>query len=562
MRGTVVASIRPPGRGHHHAGALDDMRKTMDGATDTPACEDAARDAASARSEVAQLEEEFHELSRIGIDLVREHDRKALLRLIVAQAKRLTHSDGGGLLLMKEDEAGNHWLQPVLYAFDSIGGEFIRPERRVRVDESSIIGHAALVKRPMVIADAYNLPRNVIYEQGTEFDEEYGYRRRSMLAVPMLDQLGHVLGVLLCVNRKTDPNAKITSTEAADRYVIEYSEREVRLVRMLASQAAVAIENARLYAQLEDAFESFVQAAVSAIDLRDPATAGHSLRVADLVTRLAEDLEHRESGPYRDTRFTSAQMRELRFAALLHDIGKVAIPEALLLKAKKLPPAGWARIDARFDLIRRTMELESCRADAQGALAAQLGELERCREVVRRANEPTVLEASVAAELSDIARRTYERPDGTMAPYLTAEELHYLQIPRGTLDARERATIESHVTATCALLSHIPWPEDLRHIVTYASGHHELLDGAGYPEHLAGEEIPLQTRLITLADIFDALTASDRPYKPAVPVERALEMLRADAEAGQLDRALVTVMTESESYRSARGADDRERAPS
>jgi 3',5'-cyclic-nucleotide phosphodiesterase len=149
-----------------------------------------------------------------------------------------------------------------------------------------------------------------------------------------------------------------------------------------------------------------------------------------------------------------------------------------------------------------------------------------------------------------------------MAPFLTAEELHYLQIPRGTLDARERATIESHVTATCALLSHIPWPEDLRHIVTYASGHHELLDGAGYPEHLAGEEIPLQTRLITLADIFDALTASDRPYKPAVPVERALEMLRADAEAGQLDRALVTVMTESESYRSARGADDRERAPS
>jgi len=365
----------------------------------------------------------------------------------------------------------------------------------------------------------------------------------------MLDQPGHVLGVLLCVNRKTDPNAKITSKEAADRYVIEYSKREVRLVRMLASQAAVAIENARLYRQIENAFESFVQTAVSAIDLRDPATAGHSVRVAELVTTLAEDLERRESGPYREVRFTSAQLRELRIAALLHDIGKIAVPESLLLKSKKLPDGGWERIDARFDLIRRTMELESCRADAQGALAARLKELERWRDVVRAANEPTVLEESVAAELTAIAQQEYERPDGTSAPFLTPDELHFLLLPKGTLDEAERTRIESHVTATRDLLSRIPWPDDAKDIVTYASEHHELLDGHGYPDHLAGAEIPLQARLITIADIFDALTASDRSYKPAVPVERALEMLRANAAAGQLDPELVRVMTESESYR-------------
>jgi hypothetical protein len=245
-------------------------------------------------------------------------------------------------------------------------------------------------------------------------------------------------------------------------------------------------------------------------------------------------------------------MRELRFAALLHDLGKVAVPEALLLKAKKLPRDGMERIDARFDLIRRTIELEACRAEASASLPARLKELERWRETVRTANEPSVLEGPVAAELADIATRTYERPDGTIAPYLTPEELRYLQLPKGTLDDQERTAVESHVHATRALLSHIPWTHDLKDVVAYASDHHELLNGGGYPQHLAGDQIPLQTRLITIADVFDALTASDRPYKPAVPVERALEMLRADAEAGQLDPELVKVLAESQSYR--RGA--------
>ena len=521
----------------------------MEGATEMRGCQDVAREAASARSEVDQLEDEFHELSRIGIDLMREHDRKALLRLIVAQAKRLTHSDGGGLLLAKKDEQGHRWLEPVLYAFDTLDGRFIAPSTRLPIDDASIIGHAALVKKPAVVADAYNLPRNALYHEGRQFDEDFGYRRRSMLAVPMLDQLDRVLGVLLCVNRKTVPTAQITSKAAADRFVIEYSDREVRLVRMLASQAAVAIENARLYAQIEYAFERFVCAAVSSIDLRDPATAGHSERVAKLATTLAQDLERRESGPYQNIRFTPSRMRELRFAALLHDIGKVAVPEAVLLKAKKLPHGGWERIDARFDLIRRTIELESCRSDTQAVLASRLQDLERERAVVRAANEPIPLEPGVAAELTRIAEQTYERVDGTTAPYLTPDELHYLLLASGTLDDRERVEIESHAVATRDLLSQIPWPDDLRDVVTYASEHHELLDGKGYPEHLAGDEIPLMTRLITIADIFDALTSSDRPYKPAVPVEQALEMLRASAAAGQLDPELVEVLTESASFR-------------
>jgi len=517
----------------------------------------AACEIAIARFAATESEAEFLELSRISIGLMREHDRKALLRLIVTQCKRLTHSDGGGLLLIRQDEDGRQWLVPVLYAFDSIEAEFLPPATRVAVDDTSIIGHAALLKRPVVIADAYDLPRDAGFEMNTAFDEQYGYRRRSMLAIPMIDQRKRILGVLVCVNRKTDPTAKITTKEAADRYVIEYSPREVLLARMLASEAAAAIENVTLHAQIKRAFESFAEASVSAIDLRDPATAGHSLRVAALATSLAEAVQRKEDGPYRDVRFTPAQMRELHVAALLHDIGKIAVREEVLLKAKKLPPALWERIDARFDLIGRTMELESCRSRSHPntesddeRLVARLKELERFREVVRAANEPTVSDVPTA-DLLDVAQRTYERRDGSIAPYLTPDELRYLQLRKGTLDDRERAEVESHVTASQQYLSNIPWSEDLKHVAEYAYGHHELLNGEGYPRHLEGDEIPLQTRLITVADMFDALTASDRPYKPAVSVGQALEMLRKEAEAGRLDAEIVKVMTESESYRNA-----------
>ena len=411
--------------------------------------------------------------------------------MIVVQGKRLTHSDGGGLVLLKPDGDGRQWLHPVLYQFDSIDDMSDAPVSIYPVDETSVIGHAALTKQPVVVADVYDLQHDADFEEGIAFDERYGYRRRSMLVVPMVDQLDHVLGVLVFVNRKTDPNARITSKEAADRYVIAYSDREVRLARLLASQGAVAIENVKLYAQIERTLESFVAASVSAIDLRDPAMAGHSLRVAALATGLAEAVERSGAGPFRDIRFTPKQLRELRFAALLHDFGKVAVREDVLLKAKKLPPVLWERIDGRFDLIRRTMELEFCRANAgatgaDAALAARLEELERvvrscARQTNRRSSTPPP-----PAGLLEIAQRTFERCDGTIAPYLTPEELHFLQITKGTLDDRERAEAESHVTKTFQYLSNIPWTDDLKNLAMYAYGHHEKLNGSGYPRHLDG----------------------------------------------------------------------------
>jgi response regulator RpfG family c-di-GMP phosphodiesterase len=335
-------------------------------------------------------------------------------------------------------------------------------------------------------------------------------------------------------------------------------------VRSLASQAALSIENARLYAQIEQILESVVISSVTAIDERDATSAGHSVRVAALTTGIASAVERGGRGRYRDTRFTEKQMRELRFAALLHDFGKITVQEDVLVKAKKLPPILWERVDARFELIRVTMEREYYRQRASlrlstederlmGArleqeLTAQLDQLARMREVVRDANEPAVLPERSAAELSDIATRSFPR-NGGVAPYLTPQELHFLRIPRGTLDDAERVEIESHASETYRFLAHIPWTEDLGNLATFALSHHEKLDGSGYPRRLKGDEIPVQVRMLTIADIFDALTESDRPYKPAVAPDKALDIIRAEAACGRLDADLVETMIESQAYR-------------
>ena len=499
---------------------------------------------------VAKLNRELRDLHHLGEALMLERDQEQLLHQILELGKQVTASDAGAILLAEPAGAGAHELTVELVEFDSIE-RFDVTESRIPIDDTSIIGHAARTKKPIVIADAYRLPADASFEMQISFDVKYGYRRRSMLIVPMVDHLDHLVGVLLFINRKTEPGARITSKEAADRYVLPYTNREVRLARSLAGQAAVSIENARLYARIEQTLESFVKAAVTAIDQRDPTTAGHSMRVAALSTGLAEAVERAARPPYRDVRFSRKQLRELRFAALLHDFGKVTVQEEVLVKAKKLPPILWERVDARFDLIHRTLELESCAANGNGRspIGDKLEEIARMRAIVRAANEPTVLDRSARSELADIARHTLQMPNGSVEPYLTAEELHFLQLRKGTLDDRERAEIESHVEETYRFLENIPWTDDLRNVATYAHGHHEKLDGSGYPRQLTAADIPIQTRIITVADIFDALTEADRPYKRSVPAETALDILQAEAKAGRVDGDLVQIMIESQTYR-------------
>lgn len=507
--------------------------------------------------ELASARKQLRELASVGMALMTERDPDRLLRTILSKARQLTGSDAGSLYLVEEDEHGEPRLCFALSQNDSIDAPF--HSFTLPLDTTSVAGYAAVTGETLRVADAYDLPADAPYRLNRSFDERFGYRTCSMLVVPMVDHPGTVVGVLQLINHKRDPAARIDGPEAARRWVVPYRPREMELVQALAGQAAVSIENSRLYRQVENLFESFVKAAVVAVDQRDPATSGHSVRVATLTCDLAAALERGGRGRYAGMRFTREQMRELRYASLLHDFGKVGVREEVLVKPKKLPPLLMERVQARFAFIRRTLEMEHFRARALAAergepledvaVEVRMAELERVRALVMAANEPTILPERAAAELDGLSRRTFAGPDGAPLPYLTEEELAYLRIPKGSLTDDERREIESHVEQTYRFLVQIPWTGDLRNVAEIAYGHHEKLNGHGYPRGVAGAGIPPQTRMMTVADIFDALTASDRPYKRAVSPEKAIEILHMEARDGLLDTELVETMVESGVYR-------------
>ena len=548
-------------------------------ATTTPAeeLEQLQAEVAALRAEVARGRGELRELNQIGMALMTERDPDRLLERILSQAVRLTGSDAASLYLVEEDDEGTRRLRFKLARNDSVPDiplvEFTLP-----IDDTSLAGYVANKGEPLVVEDAYRLGERPgsSFSFNRSFDERFGYRTRSLLVVPMADHRGAMVGVLQLINRKREEDARITTEAAADAHVVSYGEHELELAQGLAGQAAVSIENSRLYRQIEQIFDSFVKASVTAIDQRDPTTAGHSVRVATLTCDLAETLERYDRGGYRDVRFTREQMKELRYAALLHDFGKVGVREEVLVKSKKLPPSLFERVEARFDLIRRSAETEYYRRRAEvlesrGAhalqaaaeelnreFAQQLNEIERFHAAIRAANEPSVLPEHSAEILQEIAERSYLTGRGEEAPFLTREELGFLSIPKGSLDASERREIESHVDQTYRFLLQIPWTDDLKNLANIARGHHEKLNGTGYPLGIRAEDIPVQTRLMTIADIFDALTASDRPYKKALGAERALDILQMEARDGLLDPELVTLLIDSRVYERVLQADWRE----
>jgi response regulator RpfG family c-di-GMP phosphodiesterase len=329
----------------------------------------------------------------------------------------------------------------------------------------------------------------------------------------------------------------------------------------------VALENSRLYQSIEALFEGFVQASVTAIESRDPATSGHSFRVADLTVRLAAAVDRVDAGPFRSVSFSAAEMKEIRYASLLHDFGKVGVREEVLVKARKLHPTHLDLIRLRADLIKRGIELRYARRkmdwlvrsgrrgfDAQAEawdaeLAALVEELDRGLKAVAVANEPSLLAEQFVDDIQHLAVRAFLDHLGEPQTLITPPEAKILGIRRGSLTDEEFRDIQSHVVHTFQFLSQIPWTRDLRGVPRIAASHHEKLDGSGYPAAKRAPEIPIQTRMMTIADIFDALSAGDRPYKPAVPVERALDILQQERRAGAIDADLLDLFVALQPWR-------------
>jgi HD-GYP domain-containing protein (c-di-GMP phosphodiesterase class II) len=512
------------------------------------------------KQQVRQLHGQFKELNRIGIALSAERDIEKLQDFILTTMRQLTNADGASLWLKTTTEDGKAELFLASSQNTSIDNTYAA--FKVPVDEKTVVGYTVSVGSSQIYDDAYRPPPGKP-QGGKGFDTQFGYRTKSMLTVPMRNYNNEVVGAVQLINAKHRYDTRIT-VDNVEAHVTSFRPEDLEMIESIASQAAVAIDNKNLLDSIQALFDGFVQASVTAIEQRDPSTAGHSGRVEQLTTSLAHAVTGIGAGKYRDVRLTDDQFKELRYACLLHDFGKVGVRERILIKDKKLDQGRLEVIQARFEGVERQVQaqyanekfqvakLEGFDSPAVAAIDRRLEhELLRLRawfDAIAVANEPSVLPEDKASMLEVLSRETYEDMSGGKHPLLEPQEFRFLSIRKGTLDAHERLEMESHVTHSYNFLSKIPWTKVMGNIPEIAYGHHEKLDGSGYPRHLTESQIPLQSKMMTISDIYDALTAADRPYKRAVSTEAALGILHDEADKGQLDRDLLDVFTTKRIY--------------
>jgi HD-GYP domain-containing protein (c-di-GMP phosphodiesterase class II) len=521
--------------------------------------------AATRVKELSRYRYELDELVAIARALTQERDIDKLLGLILEKSRFITGADAGSIYVL-ESATGD---TPAMLRFklsqnDSV--VFHSKEFTIPLSTRSIAGAAALIKQPINIADVYALDPSKPYTFDRSFDERIGYRTVSILTVPMISAEDEVIGVIQLINKKLDPRSKLQSPHDFEKGVVSFDARSEEVLTSLAAQAGIALENALLYDEIRTIFEGFVRASVQAIEQRDPTTSGHSLRVSVLSCALAEKVDAAADGPYKDTRFSKRDLQELSYASLLHDFGKIGVREQVLVKAKKLYPHQADSIRARIEYAIKSTEAQALQRKlalmqqgAEGAevvavdeaLAARRAELLAAWDTIQKANEPTVLKEGDFSRIAEIGALAYEDFDGQSRRLLTEDEVVALQIPRGSLSPREYDEIQSHVVHTYNFLSRIPWGKSMAQVPAIAGAHHEKMNGTGYPHGVKAEQIPVQSKIMTIADIYDALTARDRPYKRALPVEKALEILHFEVRDGHLDPNLVEIFRVAEVFKAA-----------
>uniref|UniRef100_Q47AP5 GAF protein n=1 Tax=Dechloromonas aromatica (strain RCB) TaxID=159087 RepID=Q47AP5_DECAR len=502
------------------------------------------------------------QLNEIGTSLSDERDLNLLLERIVLAAKQITRADGGTLYLVSEDR---HYLHFEIVRTDSlkiafggsseqaIPGKF--PDLPLHRPDGSpndcmVAAYAAITGKTVNIADAYTAD-GFDFSGTRAFDLHTGYRSQSFLTVPMKNHEGEVIGVLQLIN----------AIDASTGKVREFSPGDQRLAESLASQAAVALSNRQLVQQFEALFESFIQLINTAIDEKSPYTGGHCQRVPELTMMLAEAADASREGPLADFRLTDKDRYELRIAALLHDCGKVTTPVHVVDKATKLQTL-YDRIhliDTRFEVVRRDAEVRKWQAIAAGAdsAAAETAYAAACQHIdldrafLRQANIgcEKMLDADIARVRQIAGRYCWRNAAGEVAPFLSEDELENLTIRSGTLNRAEREIINHHIVTTIRMLEQLPWPKHLKNVPEYAGGHHERMDGKGYPKGLKREEMSWQARMMGIADIFEALTAKDRPYKDGMTLSQALAILENFSRNGHIDPDLHEVFVKGEVFR-------------
>lgn len=515
---------------------------------------------------VDSLLNRLEQLNDIGASLSGERDINTLLEKILLAVKGITHADGGTLYRTTEDGKSLRFeilrTDSLNIAMGGSSGVAIGfPDLPLYLagggpNDSLVAAYAAIHGETVNIADAYTEPE-FDFSGTRQFDERTGYRTCSVLAVPMKNHAGEVIGVLQLINAQPPRSSSVTPFSFSDQ----------RLAESLASQASIALSNRLLLAQVEHLFESFVSMINLAIDEKSPYTGGHCQRVPALTMLLAEAAAQAETGPLAEFGMDDHDRYELKIAGLLHDCGKITTPVHVVDKATKLHTL-FDRIhlvDTRFEVLKRDTEIEALRrqlalrpcvdskAEAEILLASKgrIEALDADREFLRLANRGTeAMDDGAVQRVREIGTgRFWRNVDGLETEFLNTDELENLTIRAGTLTQAERNTINYHIVATIKMLEKLPWPRHLRRVPEFAGGHHERMDGKGYPRGLIREQMSVQARVMGIADIFEALTASDRPYKPGMKLSQAIGIMKKFRDNGHIDPDLFDIFIQSGVYR-------------
>ena len=490
------------------------------------------------------------ELNTIGASLSSERNLGKLLENIVGAAMKITHADAGTLYLVDDEKQVLtfeilHNLSLDIRMGGTSGNPIpfypIQMYHDGQANHAMVVSHAALSGDTINIPDAYAAD-GFDFSGTKKFDTKTGYRSRSFLAVPMRDHEHEVIGVLQLINAMDETHSE----------VLQFSRDDQKLLESLTSQAAIAVRNQRLIQHLEELFEAFIKLINTAIDDKSPYTGGHCARVPVLTMMLAEAASRTETGPLKDFKLADQDRYELKMAGLLHDCGKITTPVHVVDKATKLHTLfdRIRLIDTRFEVLKRDARivmLEGKRTlDEYDALIAQLDD---DREFLRRSNIGGEKMSDADVErVQRIAAYRWRDIDGEMRDFLSADELENLTIRAGTLTAAEREIINHHIVVTIKMLESLPWPRHLKRVPEYAGGHHERMDGKGYPRGLTREQMSVQARLMGIADIFEALTAKDRPYKEGKTLTESLTILGRFKENGHIDPDLFDVFIREKVY--------------
>ncbi len=500
-------------------------------------------------------------MKSISKDLSSVHNYEELLALILQKARDLTGADAGAIYTVQYDHqskspAGN-------IHFESAQNDTIElPVNKmvIPLNKNSIVGNVILAKEAIVIDDLYQTDSRhryfeLISRRSKSFDKTTGYESRSMLSVPIMNLNDDVIGVIQLINCKLSDS--IDAAKPFAPQILPFQNNHIKQAEMVATQAGTALENRLLTKEVQRLFEAFVNASIKAIEQRDPTTSGHSHRVAKLTVALANEVADIGEGIFKNTSFSRQQLKEIEYASLLHDFGKVGVRENVLTKAFKLYDWELENVLQRVEIAKTIAEMDYYKSIHLGTSvkeATEIRDIKRTRlkkveTMIQTANKPAILEEEVSNEIQKLRDEFFINVEGTPFSILNDNEIASLSIKKGSLTSDEFSQIKSHVSMSFEFLKQIPWGKTLSRVPVIAGMHHEKMDGSGYPHGVKGNQIPVEARMMTIVDIFDALAASDRPYKKALPMDRALDIIGMEVRSGKCDPDLFEIFKAKEVFR-------------